>query len=255
VINAIVLAGALNKSKLSEVSTEPYEASIEIAGKPMIWYVVKALLNSEKINKVLIVGPEDISDIDYGPEAVDRVELTLCSGNMIDNLLRGIDRFVEDKKILVATSDIPMITAEAIDDFINRCETVDADIYYSIGSKEDNESKYPGVARTYVKLTEGTFTGGNIVLLAPGVISRNRNIIAQAYALRKKPLKMARLLGFKVIIKMMFNRMSVAELEKRVQKLLGCKCKAIISPYPEVGIDVDKPSDLTLADKILSSKE
>ena len=43
------------------------------------------------------------------------------------------------------TGDIPLLTPEAVDDFLSRCQGVSADIYYSIVSKEANEAAYPGV--------------------------------------------------------------------------------------------------------------
>jgi hypothetical protein len=45
--------------------------------------------------------------------------------------------------------------------------------------------------------------------------------------------------------------LSLENAEKAVSKMVGVKGTAIVSPYPEIGIDVDKYSDLELARKLL----
>ena len=67
----------------------------------------------------------------------------------------------------------------------------------------------------------------------------------------KNPLAMAKLFGFGLVWKYIIRRLSIDAVEKRFYKTLGIKGKAIISPYAEVGVDVDKPSDLELAQKYL----
>jgi len=47
---------------------------------------------------------------------------------------------------------------------------------------------------------------------------------------------------------------SIPELEKRVSKILGINVKAPILPYPELGVDVDKPSDLEFCRSFLEKK-
>ena len=41
-MDAIILAGAGNTGKLREVSTAAAEATIPVAGRPMVWHVVSA---------------------------------------------------------------------------------------------------------------------------------------------------------------------------------------------------------------------
>ena len=70
---------------------------------------------------------------------------------------------------------------------------------------------------------------------------------------RKNPLKLASVLGWRFVIKFVFGKLTVEELENRVGEILGIKPLAIFSDFPEIGTDVDKPSDFSLARKILGS--
>ncbi|HLS91434.1 MAG TPA: NTP transferase domain-containing protein [Limnochordia bacterium] len=250
-VEAVVLAGASNSGKLKGVSDVAHEALIPVQGRPMIHYVVEALKASAAVERIVVVGPREALLASGLPSDVDVAE---AGDSMVDNLRIGLAKVKKDGLALVATGDIPLLMPEAVDDFLSRCQGVSADIYYSIVSKEANEAAYPGVKRTYVRLKDGTFTGGNIALVRPEVVEACEPMIAQAVAMRKNPVKLSRLLGFKFIIKLLFNRLSLAEIEQRVQTILGFKGVAIVSPYPEVGIDVDKPDDLALVEASLRAR-
>ena len=250
-VEAIVLAGAANSGKLKELSDVAYEALIPVAGRPMVHYVLDALRGAGSIERIILVGPRQVLAELKG---FDEVELVEAGESIVENLRRGIERVRTQGFALVVTSDIPMLRAEAVEDFLYRCQARTADIYYSIVSKESNEAKFPGVARTYVRLKDGTFTGGNIVLVKPEVVRACEPMIAQAVAMRKNPLKLSRLLGVKFIVKLLFNRLTLAEIEDRVYKILGFRGVGVISPYPEVGIDVDKPADLELVERVFNNR-
>lgn len=254
-IDAIVLAGAANTGPLKDVSPAASEAMILISGRPMISYVLSALLESEKIGRVIVVGPSDVADANFGLDRSERIEYLPSADSMIENLLLGLEKLAGQHRVLVVTSDVPLLTSEAVDDFIMRCKSVDADVYYPIVSEETNVSRFPGVERTYVNLKEGTFTGGNLALVAPDALTRGRRVIEQAFQMRKKPVKLARLLGFRFIVKFGMRRLSLHEIEQRAADILGYRGVAIVSPFPEVGIDVDKPSDIEVVERALRGED
>lgn len=248
-MNAIVLAGALNKRWLRQVSPAQYEAEIEIAGRPMLEYVVLALERVQRIKRIVIVGSEKML-ANKTDEA--RFIFVEPGPSIVESLESGINALTTPEPVLVLTSDIPLITKEALEDFLNRCDSQSGDLFYSFVPKTVNDQKYPGVQRTYVRLKEGVFTGGNIVLLSPKVIREKKEMLIKAVTLRKKPLKLCGLLGWWYVLKFFSGTLTVKEIEERVSEALGVKAVGIISPYPEVGIDVDKPSDLRLAREILA---
>lgn len=242
-MDVIILAGADNHGPLAACTDTPYEATIMIQGRPMVDYVVDAVIQSKAAGRVVVVGPEHV----LAPILSSKVyRVAQCGHSIVENLLIGLEILQPRGKILIVTSDIPLITTEAIDDFVARCEGGGADVYYPICPKEGNEAKYPGVMRTYVKLREGIFTGGNLTVLDPGVVAKHHRTIERAVAMRKKPGQMARLLGFRLLVKYLLHTLSIHEVEERVHKMFGFRGVAVICPYPEVGIDVDKPSDLDL---------
>jgi len=69
---------------------------------------------------------------------------------------------------------------------------------------------------------------------------------------RKSPLAMARLFGLGLVLQFLFKRLTIPAVEKRFAEVTGISGKALISGYAEVGVDVDKPSDLLLAQAYLA---
>lgn len=215
----------------------------------MLDYVILALKNVRTINRIIVVGPESLLTANMR----EKVSSIVNQGNSWEeSLINGLNALEMEDSVLLVTSDIPLITKEAVEDFLVSCKTRKGDIYYAYVSKEVNEQKYPGVQRTYVKLREGVFTGGNLALLAPRVIRDNFETFKKAAAMRKKPLQLCSLLGWKCMYKLVFGKLAIHEIEERVAKIFNFTAIGVASSYPEVGIDVDKPSDLRLAKEVLS---
>ena len=114
------------------------------------------------------------------------------------------------------------------------------------------QEKYPENLKTYVKLKEGRFTGGNLFLLNSKKIDNFLEIGKKMLLYRKKPWKMVKILGIFFLVKLILGRLSILDVEKRVASMMGIRGKAVICDYPEVGNDVDKPADLALAIKYMT---
>ncbi len=248
-MDALVLAGGLNSGSLRKVSEAQYEAEIEVAGRPMVDYVIAALQRVPVITRIIVVCGESV----LSETLKEKVTLVKPGKTLIDSLNNGLKTLNTEEPVLVLTSDIPLITKEALEDFLNRCRQREADVYYSVVPKDANERKYPGVQRTYVRLSEGTFTGGNLVLLSPRVIQNHMDVLNKAVSYRKKPLQLCLMVGWKFLYYLFTGKLTIKQIEARVAKMLKIKAAGIITPYPEVGIDVDKPSDLWLVNEVLSN--
>jgi hypothetical protein len=148
------------------------------------------------------------------------------------------------ERALVTTCDVPLITAEAVDHFIEESLHSGADIAYPIVTKEVCEARFPMGKRTYAKLVDGTFTGGNMVVLSRHFLENSMGLTQAAFAGRKSPLKLARLFGVGFILKFLLHRLSTADAVARASHVLQCRAAAIVSPYAEMAFDVDKVSDL-----------
>lgn len=252
--DAVILAGGVNSGALRKYAPYESEALIIIGAYPMIYYAYRALRQSARIGRIIISGPveslrelfkkeENIVFAHSGADAIDSFS------NAVEAV--GIDNLSE--KVVVMPTDIPFITAEAIENFLDKCEAIEGDFYYPLVSKEVNEARFPGVKRTYVKLREGIFTGGNLFLVRTAVLHQSIDIAKKLVAKRKSPMAIARLFGPKMMIKFVTRRLSIRDAQERFHEVVGLAGVGVISDYAEIGVDVDKPSDLKLAEQVLAN--
>ncbi|MDN5346486.1 MAG: hypothetical protein PWP65_50 [Clostridia bacterium] len=249
-VGAVVLAGN-NPYKTQRLGVTA-EALLPIGGRPMVDWVVRALQKTEAVRRLVIVGPPELAEYYRDKEAVILVP---AGSNVIESARRGLTSLGNFPWVLFATADIPLLTPAAIMDFLRRCALREADFYYPIIRREDGERKYPGVKRTYVRVRDGTFTGGNLLLIRQELFdvcaARSEKLIRA----RKSPLALGRQIGFTFILRFLLHLVTVAEAESRISRLLGARGAGVICPYPEIGIDVDKEADLELVRRVLVPEE
>lgn len=248
-VNVILLAGAANNGPLRDVSPVTNEALIDIGGKPMVQYVIDGLRQSQEVQRIVIVAPPG----ELEPHVTGaNLEFVPSAGSIVDNIVNAARVLEKDQQILIATCDIPLINGEIIDGLIRMCRENPADLYYPIVEKSVWEQKYPVVKRTYVHLREGTFTGGNLFLVNPAIIERTAPKVRRFLDYRKSPLKLVGLIGFSFLFRyLVLRNLNLKELERKVSDMWGINGAVVVCPWPEVGIDVDKPSDLQLARAVL----
>ena len=71
-------------------------------------------------------------------------------------------------------------------------------------------------------------------------------------AARKHPFKLASLFGWDLLARFAVGRLTIAQAEARAAKLLRAPVRALVSPYPETAVNVDRPSDVALARRLVS---
>jgi CTP:molybdopterin cytidylyltransferase MocA len=252
-VDVAILAGAENTGRLAEVSDAKYEATVEIGGKPMVEWVLDGVLSAKSVDRVVIVGPSDaLQPIVDRKNIGHRVLLVERSGNMIDNLMAGLNEIADDRKAMIVAGDALFIKGESLDGFVAMCERDPAEVHYAVVAREAIEAEFPGVERTYVKLADGMVTGGNVFMVDPPSVRKNQAIIRKALDMRKNPVALGSLLGLPIIVKYLFGRLSIADAERRVWNKLRLRGRGVIVPYADIGVDIDKPSDVELALRMLA---
>ncbi|HEY3298474.1 MAG TPA: NTP transferase domain-containing protein [Armatimonadota bacterium] len=248
---AVILAGAPADAETAAKYGIDSRAAIPVAGKMMAEYIVEALCQSSHIADVTVVGNIDCAG----------VTRTIPPGNsLIENLVAGVKASSPEddgQLVLVATSDIPLITSQAIDDLIGRCTDPNVDFYYPIIPKEANEKRFPEMKRTYAKLAEGTFTGGNIMLMKSGFVTRNADVIRDVFSARKSVIRLAKMIGFSTLVRAVIAQtiwpgaINLPLLERTAGRILNARVKAVQTPFAEIGADVDDAEQIKFAEAAL----
>lgn len=244
----MVLAGRKNEGILRQVSDAGWEAFIPFLGRPMVWYVLNAISEVQGESPLVVVGP---SFALFGKPPCQRCTFLEPKESLLENLEAGLQALPGVDEVVVATADIPLIQGDDIADFIRRCRELEVDVGYPIVKREDCEALLP-THRTYVRLREGHFSGGNLFYFRREALRRVWPFLAHVYRLRKKPLKLAPLFGWSLIVKALLGTLRIQDVERKAYRLTGLKARAIPTARAAIAVDVDKPEDYYAAERWLS---
>ncbi len=249
-MDAIVMAGGIPKpdEPLYKYTQGISKALVDVAGKPMIQWVLNALSESNRIDSVTIIGlPED-----SGVTCQKPLYCVPNQGGMLDNIVTGVDKVLENNPeaeyILTASSDIPGISSNMVDWLVDTAMQTQHDIYYGIVKRETMEARYPGANRTFTKLTDMHVCGADIHIAHKSMTTDPEHLAMweELVGKRKSPLKQAASIGFLTLLLLLMGRLSLEGAVERVTKRLNITGRPIIWEHAEPAMDIDKPHQLEI---------
>ena len=247
-MDAIVTAGGipLPEDPLYSYTNGDSKAMVDVAGKPMIQWVLDALSDAKHVDNVIIIGLSPKS----GVTCKKPLHYVSNQGRMLSNIVAGVKKSLElDPKteyVLVASSDIPGIKAEMVDWLIETCMQTKEGIYYGVVPREVMETRYPGSNRTYTKLKDIQLCGADMHITHVSMATEHLDMWEELIGNRKSPLKQAATIGFGTLLRVATRSITLDELVVTVTKRLGITGRPIIWEHAEPGMDVDKPHQLEL---------
>ena len=239
-MDILILAGGEASPELFELAQERERAVIDIGGEPMIAPLLRAAGEAFPTARIAIAGSERVVEAARAFADVIAVE---PGERMVDNLAAGA-RALQAEHILVCSCDLPLIDAASLTELVHAAAAKQLEIAYPVVERSLCEREFPGGRRTYARLREGEFTGGNAVLLPRARVPALVELANVAYGARKNPAKLARMLGAALVLKFMTKSLSIGDAEARAAKVLGCRVGAVQMTRAAVAFDVDKPHDL-----------
>lgn len=249
--DAVVLAGGPVDAVAAQQPGAPNKAFVEIGGKTLVARVLEPLRASEAIGRIVVVAPREVrgrADLALADE------LRADGKRITDSLRSGLAGFAPDADVLIVASDLPVLTVAAVDDFSARTAALNADVAYGCVERGVHMASFPQVPHTWARMRDGTFCGGGIVAMKPRALPLLERFIERLGAARKHPIRLASLFGWDVLLRFAFRRLTVAQAEARATSLLGAPVRALISPFAETGVNVDRATDVALAEELVKAR-
>jgi GTP:adenosylcobinamide-phosphate guanylyltransferase len=243
--SALVLAGSRGGADpVADYAGVPHKALITLQGSTLLSRVVGGLRDA---------GAARIA-VTSGHSAV-RAEAERLGAEVLDeqpgpslSVQAGAEHL--GTPLLVTTADHALLQAEWVTRFLADIPT-EADIAALVAARATVEAAAPGTRRTYLKLADGQWSGCNLFYLANaralGAVALWRRVEAE----RKRPWRMASLLGPGILARYALGRLSLTGAAARLGELAGARACVVTTPYGLAAVDVDKPADLDLVRKLV----
>ncbi|WPB58959.1 nucleotidyltransferase family protein [Xylophilus sp. GOD-11R] len=253
---ALVLAGTRpGGDPLADYAGVSHKALIDIDGVAMLERVVVALAASPQVDRIVIAidRPEVLRALPgLQSDAVGKPVSTMPtedgpSATVSSALAR------EATPLLVTTADHALLRPQWIDDFLSVCPP-DADVVAALARRDVVEAAAPHTRRTWLRFSDGDFSGCNLFLLAGPGAAGPVSLWRELEAARKRPVHLMRRLGWLFALRYRLGRLSSARAAARLGELSGNACVALVSLRDgRAAIDVDKPSDLDLVREMIAT--
>jgi GTP:adenosylcobinamide-phosphate guanylyltransferase len=245
-MRCVIFAGGRpsQEDPLYEFTRGDPKALLNIAGRPMISWIIAALESSRSVDSIAIVGLN--ANLSLGNE----IEFIADQGSLLDNVLAGIqwakERDPQGETLMLSSSDIPAVTGPIIDSVVESCAPFQKAIYYPVVSQRSMESRFPGANRTYVKLKDIFVAGGDLIIINPNLVEIDQEFWHAIFEARKYPWRIAKLVGVRTLFKFITRQLTLNEATEIGQKIVGQPVEVLVADHAEIAMDVDKPDHLEL---------
>jgi CTP:molybdopterin cytidylyltransferase MocA len=249
----ILAAGRGPDDPMAKAYGVAHKCLLPVAGVPMLLRVVRAL------EATGIVKPYALSIEDGAPYAKalgknSKSVTPIVPQNSAPSSARAAIVQHGYYPVLITTGDHPLLTPEMLNHFVAEAEASKADVLAGLATGETIRAAYPETRRTYFKLGGTEVSGCNIFAVMNDKGLRLVEAWQDIEKKRKKPLKLIAAFGVLPLIEFLLGRLTPERAFARISQRLGIIAKPVFMPFAEAAIDVDKPDDLKLAEKILLNR-
>ncbi|HET9911802.1 MAG TPA: NTP transferase domain-containing protein [Anaerolineales bacterium] len=258
-MDAIVTAGGIPRPEdpLYTYSHGDSKALIDVAGKPMIQWVLDALGDAKKVDNVIIVGLSPKS----GVTCKKPTYYISNQGRMLANIVSGVEKVLELNKksqyVLLVSSDIPTLKSEMVDWLVDICMETKDELYYGICPREVMEKRFPNSKRTYTKLKDIELCGAdiNVIHVRMATEPDHMKLWEALIGSRKNALRQVSMVGWDTAFQLLTRSITLDDLVEKACRRIGVKGRVIVWDQAEPCMDVDKPHQLELLREDLAKQQ
>ncbi len=254
---AIVLAGQRpGENGFADAHGLPAKALIPAGGEAMLGRVARTLLACPSVGRILVLAqaPEALvaSGLSWLADE-PRIGFATAGEGISASIAAVTGGGAAPYPVLVTTADHPLLTAEMVETFLGA--SAGADAAFAVVERKTVERAGLDTKRTWIKFSDGQFTGANLFALRTPAARRTLDVWARAEKDRKKALKLLLFFGPMIFLRAFTRTISLDAATRKAGRGAGVALSAVRLPFAEAAIDVDKQEDLELAERILAGRQ
>ena len=254
---AILLAGQRpGVDPLAAAAGVTWKALIPVAGEVMLARVVQTLLAAPSVGDVVVLAQAPEALLAAAPAwiaASPRVR-TAAGGTGISTAIAAVaGSAAAPWPVLVTTADHPLLTVAMIEAFLAAAEG--ADVAVAMAERRVIHAAYPDNRRTWLRFADGDWSGANLFALGGERARAALASWAEVEQDRKKALRLVWHFGPLLALRAVTRTIGLGSALAAAGRRLGLTARLVAMAQAEAAIDVDKPSDLALAERILRARD
>ena len=224
---------------------------IPVAGVPMLARVAKALKDSGQCATILVsIEDRAIAVGALGEKIATIAPAASAPASVIAAVKSGAPAF----PVLVTTGDHALLTPDMVRYFCQSAEQSGADFTVGLAAAGTILAAYPQSVRTFFRLGTTRVSGCNLFALRNGKALKLLDRWQYLEPVRKKPWRLVAAFGILPLLRYLTGRLELDDALAILSEKFGIKAGAVLMPFAEAAIDVDKPADKNLAEEILKAR-
>lgn len=256
-VTALILAGSRGlDDPVARHAGQTHKAFVPVAGVPMLLRVLRTLRRSPSIDGIgLCIDPAVLDAVDgaIACELGDGVQLIAPGPTPSASVCRAFERTSITLPLLLTTADHPLLTPAMVEHFYANAPAA-ADVVVAVATETVIRRAYPDAVRTFYRFAGEGYSGCNMFLLrGPNAINA-ATFWSEMERHRKRPWRLVATVGPLTLFLFLIGRLSLDEAMRRLSRIVGANIQAMVVPFAEAAIDVDKPADLALVERILAHR-
>lgn len=255
---ALVLAGSRGPADpVAAYRGRAHKCLVRAAGVPMLARVLDTLLATEWVGDIMISaapGTELADDPEVGRRLDGaRVRVIAAGASPSLSVTAALAEHPAPYPMLVTTADHPLLRPDMIAHFCRAAANSGADVLAGVTSSATLLATYPDSRRTWLRFSDERYSGANLFALMTPAAAAAVMFWRRVEDDRKRPWRIAQAFGWRALAGYLLRRLTLADAMARVSRVIGCRADAVPMPFAEAAIDVDKPADLDLVERILAA--
>lgn len=254
---AILLAGQRpGVDPLAAHFGETWKALVKIGGEAMLSRTTGTLIACPSVERVLILA-QDPAALTAGADTAwiagePKVGFLASEASISQSVSKASRSSGSRWPLLVTTADHPLLTPLMVEAFL--FEAAGADVAAGVVERQTLLASYPDSRRTWLRFRGGAYSGANLFALTSPRAEAALDLWAGIEQDRKKGWRIVGALGPGLLIGAATGMLTLNQAMRRASARLGIEAKAVVLPMAEAAIDVDKPDDHRLAERILAAR-
>jgi GTP:adenosylcobinamide-phosphate guanylyltransferase len=229
------------------------------AGVPMVLRVVDTLSRCRAIGRIAVSLQAGAAEADRDALARRAAGLELAvlpsGASPTASILEAVGALEDPYPLIVTTADHPLLNPEMVDHFWAACQGTGADVAAAVTPESVIQRAYPETRRTYLRFADGPRSGANLFALTRPEGLRAVEFWQRVERNRKRPWRLMGAFGLAPLLAYLLGRLTAERAARDASRIFGAKAAILDLPFAEAAIDVDKPADLDLVERILRDRE